>query len=103
MKTKKDRRHSGIKSIFIKDNDYPYQETFWDDWNDYRDGFRGSRDKTLIKKAGRGYGKRMGKNLDPKIKTNNKKLKRYYKIREARKKFKSKYGPAQDRTRKSSV
>lgn len=26
-----------------------YEETFWDDWNDYRDSYRYSRDKTLIK------------------------------------------------------
>jgi hypothetical protein len=86
MTTKKDRKHSGRKTYFVKDDDYPYQETKWDDWSDYRDGFRGSRDKTLIRKRGIGYGKLFGKNLDPKIKENNKKLKKCAKIRMARKK-----------------
>jgi|SRR3989338_276581 len=85
MIAKKDRRHSGRKTICSQDNDYPFQETFWDDWSDYRDGFRGSRDKTLIRKRGIGYGKSFGKNLDHKIKSNNLKLKRYSKIRIARK------------------
>ena len=87
MTTKKDRRHSGRKTVCNQDNDYPIEETKWDDWSDYRDGFRGSRDKTIIRKTGMGYCKRMGKNLDPKIKENNKKLKRYYIIRKARRKW----------------
>lgn len=36
----KTRRHSGRKEVFVDDEDYPYQEVFYDDWNDYRDGFR---------------------------------------------------------------
>ncbi|MDP2925860.1 MAG: hypothetical protein Q8N99_05805 [Nanoarchaeota archaeon] len=94
MITKKDRRHSGRKTICSQDNGYPYQETKWDNWSDYRDGFRGSKDKTLIRKRGIGYGSSFGKNLDSKIKRNNLKLKKYYKIRMARKeKSKIKYGP----------
>ena len=88
MTTKKDRRHSGRKTICSQDNDYPIEETKWDDWSDYRDGFRGSRDRTLIRKVGLSYGKRIGKNLDPDIKKNNKKLKKYYRIRKARRKIK---------------
>lgn len=84
MLTKKDRRHSGRKTIHVNDKDYPYQETFWDDWNDYRDGFRGSRDRSLIKLKEGSYCKNLGKNLDPKIKPNNFKLKRYYLIRKVR-------------------
>lgn len=37
--TRKDRRHSGRKTLFI-DGEYPYMETFWDDWVDWRDGLR---------------------------------------------------------------
>lgn len=85
MAIKKDRKHSGRKTICIQDKDYPFEQAFWDDWNDYRDGFRGSRDKTLIRKKGLGYDKKMGKNLDSIINANNKKLKRYFKIRITRK------------------
>jgi hypothetical protein len=81
MKSKKDRKHSGRRTIYIKDKDYPYQETFWDDWIDCRDGFRGSNDKTIIRKSGQGYGRTQ---LEPEIKISNKKLKRYAQIRKAR-------------------
>ena len=37
---RKARRHSGRKEVFIDDEDYPYQEMFYDDWSDYRDGQR---------------------------------------------------------------
>lgn len=36
---RKDRRHSGRKTIFI-DGKYPYMETFYEEWENYRDGFR---------------------------------------------------------------
>ena len=39
-----------LHSACNKDNDYPFEQTFWDDWCDYRDGFRGSQDKSLISK-----------------------------------------------------
>ncbi|MBU2539921.1 hypothetical protein KJ786_02070 [Patescibacteria group bacterium] len=81
MKTKKDRKHSGRKTIFVSDDNYPFQETFWDDWNDYRDGFRGSKDRTLIRKSGQGYGK---KKLEPEVDKSNKKLRKYAKIRKER-------------------
>ncbi|MFA5857409.1 MAG: hypothetical protein WC867_08665 [Candidatus Pacearchaeota archaeon] len=82
--SKKDRRHSGRRTYFINDNDYPYLETKWDDWRDYRDSFRGNNDRTLIKKSALGYGRI---NKEPKIDKNNKKLKRYYKIRKTRKRL----------------
>lgn len=40
MITKKHRRHQGRKTICVNDKEYPYQETFWDDWKDHRDGLR---------------------------------------------------------------
>ena len=88
MTTKKDRKHSGRKTICSQDNDYPIQETKWDDWSDYRDGFRGSQDKSLIRKRGLGYRGFFGAYLEPKIKRNNQKLKRHYKIRKVRRKIK---------------
>jgi hypothetical protein len=36
----KDRRESGRIHIYYDDEDYPTQETYWDDWTDYRDGMR---------------------------------------------------------------
>lgn len=68
--TKKDRRHSGRKTIFI-DGEYPFMETFYDDWFDYRDGFRDSSDsKKLIKeKSGFWYiSNKERKELNNKIK-----------------------------------
>jgi hypothetical protein len=50
MITQKDRKHSGRKTICVKDNEYPYQQTYWDDWNDYRDGMRNKKkDKPKVK------------------------------------------------------
>ena len=40
MTTQKDRKHSGRKTIYVDDEEYPYQQTYWDDWDDYRDGMR---------------------------------------------------------------
>jgi len=41
MATKKDRRHSGRKTTKIYDPvNEPYERTYWDDWIDWRDGFR---------------------------------------------------------------
>jgi hypothetical protein len=34
------RRHKGREEIFIDDEDYPYQEWFYNSWNEFRDGFR---------------------------------------------------------------
>lgn len=52
----KDRRHSGrvtprcfgIKNeLLVKEGIEP--QVYWDDWNDYRDGFRGCNDKKMIR------------------------------------------------------
>jgi hypothetical protein len=42
----KTRRHSGRKEIYCDDEDYPTQLVYYDDWLNYRDGFR---DKKNIK------------------------------------------------------
>ncbi len=54
---KKLRRHSGRvtprlvkgakKEILIEEGLEP--QDYWDDWKDYRDGFRGSRDRKLLR------------------------------------------------------
>ena len=50
MASRKRRRHSGRKTIFVDlDGEDYYQETFWDDWNDYRDGFRSPLDRSKIR------------------------------------------------------
>jgi hypothetical protein len=44
----KDRRHSGrFTAVIYHPKDEPYEETFWDDWNDYRDGQRNLTDRSL--------------------------------------------------------
>lgn len=57
MKSKKERRHSGrttphttltMKFKQIINSALEPQE-FWDDWNDYRDGMRYSKDRTKIR------------------------------------------------------
>ena len=59
MFTKKDRRHSGwvtpnltirCKKQFLINNCLEPQE-FYDDWTDYRDGYRSSIDKTKIRRG----------------------------------------------------
>jgi len=51
---KKVRRHSGRKTIFI-DGEYPYMETFYDDWIERRDGFRDDSDLTKKTKRKNGF------------------------------------------------
>lgn len=45
--SKKDRTHSGRVTIYFDDEDYPYLETFYDEWENYRDS---QRDKTNLRK-----------------------------------------------------
>ena len=40
MLTKKDRRHSGRKTTYSEADGYVTQITSYDDWTNYRDGFR---------------------------------------------------------------
>ncbi|MFH1072765.1 MAG: hypothetical protein V1743_05025 [Nanoarchaeota archaeon] len=55
MKTKKDRRHSGYvtpqATVSPKDQKEFFINPIYDEWNNYRDGFRDwFRDSTLIKR-----------------------------------------------------
>lgn len=50
MVTKKDRRHSGrVIDTTYTEEESPYAAQYWDEWVDYRDGYRHSKDRTLIK------------------------------------------------------
>jgi hypothetical protein len=60
-RTQKERRHSGLvtpkifqfgmrKSEIIDEALEP--QMFWDDWQDYRDGFRGCADRKMISSLG---------------------------------------------------
>jgi hypothetical protein len=46
----KTRRHSGREEIYIDDEEYPYQEVFWNDWGDYRDGQRNIKTQEIKQK-----------------------------------------------------
>lgn len=47
----KDRRHSGRKyNKFYRPEDGYYNEQYWDDWNDYRDGQRDLMSDPTLKK-----------------------------------------------------
>jgi hypothetical protein len=48
--TKKDRRHSGRKTISSPDPDYPTQFDTYDDWKNYRDGQRAKHKREEKKK-----------------------------------------------------
>lgn len=44
MVSTKDRRHSGREMPTIYDtSEFPYERTFWNEWNDPRDGMRDRR------------------------------------------------------------
>jgi len=36
----KTRRHSGRIEIYVDDEDYPFQATYYSEWDNYRDGHR---------------------------------------------------------------
>lgn len=44
----KTRKHSGRKEVFIDDEEYPYQEMFYNDWENYRDGMRAGWEKGYL-------------------------------------------------------
>ena len=47
---KKDRKNSGRKENKIYHPEtFPHEKTYWDDWIDYRDGFRNPKDNTKIR------------------------------------------------------
>ena len=90
VKSKRIKKRIGRKiDIPTEKIDYPYQKEYWNDWEDYRDGFRGHGDKSRIHKFRvpyhRGYSvfHVKGSEWFSKI---NRKLKRLTKIRKARKK-----------------
>jgi hypothetical protein len=86
-KNKRDKRHSGrtITKIYHPDI-YPFEETKYDDWDNYRDGYRQlGRDKTKItpiSNVQKDYKYRVYKSTD--IVEANKKNKRAVKIRRTR-------------------
>jgi hypothetical protein len=57
VKSKKLRRHSGrvTARLVLRDkkdfiiNECLEPQVYWDDWNDFRDGFRSIEDRTLLK------------------------------------------------------
>lgn len=84
---RKKRRHSGRvaplptvkakKEVLI--NECLEPQEFYDDWEDYRDGFRGDNDKTKLQSENAYF----AENFE--VKRWNKKIKRQIKIRKARK------------------
>jgi hypothetical protein len=83
----KDRRHSGRvtpscygtrKEILIEEGIEPLD--FWDDWKDYRDGFRGCNDRKLLRSRYMCGAKYLN------VSRWNRKIKRLIAIRKAKKK-----------------
>lgn len=91
MVTQKDRRKSGcytpwtaISKKSIMENDL-FVDSVYDDWDDYRDGFRNwFRDYKKIKNIDVGFRKFNERLYDKRIQMNNKQ-RRLLKIRKARK------------------
>jgi hypothetical protein len=91
MVSKKDKRNSGrVEGRLLGKNSIKIEEgiestIFWDDWVDYRDGFRFNKDRKHLFKC-------VPFVLDKdKIKKINKKLKKQIKIRKAKKLKKDKF------------
>ena len=85
--TAKDRKNSGRKVTKIyHPKIYPYEEVKYDNWDDYRDGFRRlGKDKTIITNMVKEqYRFRIDRNLA--LIEMNKKNKRLLRIRKAKKK-----------------
>lgn len=85
--TRKTRRHSGrvTPRLTIKGNrneiinEALEPQVFWDDWKDYRDGQRGSKDRKLLRSEHMAYAKYFD------VKKWNKRLKKLIFRRRARK------------------
>ena len=74
------RRHSGRTTAKIYDPvEVPYEWVYWDDWNDYRDGFRHPDDKTQLRSLHCWWSESL------EIKKYNEKLRKLIKRREAMK------------------
>lgn len=89
VKAKGVKRRTGRRvDIPIVKTDYPYEREFWDDWEDYRDGFRGYGDKSRIHKLSAPQKRRAGVLVKGSewFSRMNRKLKRLTKIRKLRKK-----------------
>jgi hypothetical protein len=89
--SKKDRRNKGrMTAVIYHPEIYPYEFTWVDPWFTFGDGLRNDKDKTHIRNRfmfGRNWGE------DHKIEENNIRLRKYAKIRKARKeKLRNKYG-----------
>lgn len=84
---RKERRHSGRKYPYCSYPNWLLEENgiildwYWDDWVDYRDGFRDCRDKNKLRKQGRSY----WMEREEVIRWNDK-IKKQIKIRKAKKK-----------------
>lgn len=86
MKTK-DRRRSGwvtpgltVPKPVAREEHLDNNLDFWDDWNDHRDGLRGSPDKTLLRPENHWFSDWWD------VRRWNQKIKTQLKIRRARKK-----------------
>ncbi len=87
MVTKKDRRHDGwvsprlVKGAKVKDaiDNALEPQDYWDDWEDYRDGFRHNKDRKLLRSRFAGFAKYVD------VERWNKKLKRLIFRRKMRK------------------
>jgi len=80
MARKKDRKNSGRIIAKIYDPvETPYEWVYWDDWNDYRDGFRNPDDKSQLRSLHSWWSERL------EIKKYNAKLKKLLARRKAMK------------------
>lgn len=79
MVSKKERRHSGRKAIFVDDLDYPTQFDFYSEWDNWRDGMRFDPDETHIRSP-----RMLGNWKEESITDRNKKLLKHLMIRKQR-------------------
>ena len=78
MARTKDRRNSGRWTPTIYDpKEEPYETVYWDDWNDWRDGFRFPNDNSQLRSLHTWWSERL------EIKKYNEKLKKLFKRRKA--------------------
>lgn len=79
MLTKKDRRHSGRKTVYAEDEEYATQVDEYDDWENYRDGFRHNKDRSFLRSE------QMFCMNKEELRQSNQKLKKQILVRKARK------------------
>jgi len=74
--TKKDRKRKGRRiTVIYHPKEEPYEEVYWDDWRDRRDGQRNLTDRSLIRTENSHFSKYYN------VEQDNKKLKKLVKIR----------------------